>query len=154
MPHAAAPGWQVERSVLAYCASVLCPSWRCSPRPSCVWATRLRLPSPILRLVPQALLRPPNRPDFPLVVRGGIEHLVAEGRRRLQAPLHDLGHIPMREPQGTRQGRARRVIRGENPADPEVQGRHLMVVPVITAQRLPKGLGRAVVAIWPDGTGL
>src|ERR687888_236068 len=92
MPHATAPGWQGERSVLA----VL----------------------------------------------------------RLRAPLHDLGHIPMREPQGTRQGRARRVIRGEHPADPEVQGRHLMVVPVITAQRLPTGLGRAVVAIWPDGTGL
>src|SRR5215831_21013082 len=29
-----------------------------------------------------------------------------------------------------------------------------MVIPVITTQRLPKGLGRAVVAIWPDGTGL
>jgi hypothetical protein len=29
-----------------------------------------------------------------------------------------------------------------------------MVVPVITAQGLPKGLGRAVVAIRPDGTGL
>jgi hypothetical protein len=29
-----------------------------------------------------------------------------------------------------------------------------MVVPVITAQRLPQGLGRAVVAIRADGTGL
>jgi hypothetical protein len=102
-------------------ASVLCSSWRCSPKPSCVWATRLRLSSPILRLVSQPLLRPPDRPDFPLVVRGGIENIVAESHRRLQAPLHDLDHIPVREPQGTRQGRARRVIRGEDPADPEVQ---------------------------------
>jgi hypothetical protein len=121
VPHAEAPDWPLGRSVVACRASVFWPSWLCSPLPSCTWATRLRLSSSILRLVPQALLRPHNRPDFPLVVRGGIENIVAKGRRRLQAPLHDLGHVPMREPQGTRQDRERRVIRGEDPADPEVQ---------------------------------
>jgi len=99
----------------------LCTSWRCSPLSSGAWATRLHLPSPILRLVPQTLLRPRNRPDFSLVVRGGIEDLVAEGRRRLQASLYDLGHVPVREPQGTCQGGDGRIIRGEDPADPEVQ---------------------------------
>ena len=113
--------------------------------PPCTGARCQRVPGAILRLVAQPLLRSRNRPDFPPVVRGGIEDIIAQRRWCLKAPPYDLGYVPVRQPQGQRQGRARRVIGGEHPADPEVERGHAVVVPIIAAQRLTTGLGRAVV---------
>jgi hypothetical protein len=70
------PGGAITRAMMSWGRKQLQPvdhpvfvlCWPSSPLRFCVWARRPCLSSPILRPVPQALVRPCNRPDFPPIV--------------------------------------------------------------------------------------
>jgi hypothetical protein len=70
------PGGAITRAMMSWVRKQMQPvdhpvfllCWPSSPLRFCVWARRPCLSSPILRPVPQALVRPRNRPDFPPIV--------------------------------------------------------------------------------------